>query len=89
MLDRDTKNVPWFAPVLIVGATLCRYINLQITHAEGVKEGVFSSFLQMRGSIPTFWTQESSISIPKPPIVNSRVDPMYSATQVSCGNEPA
>eukprot|EP00903_Cladosiphon_okamuranus_P008585 g8235.t1 len=53
----------------------------QIAHAEGVKEGVFSSFLQMRGSIPTFWTQESSISIPKPPIVNSRVDPMYSATQ--------
>lgn len=36
----------------------------------------------MRGSIPTFWTQESAISIPKPPIVNSRVDPMYSATQV-------
>ncbi|CAB1096112.1 unnamed protein product [Ectocarpus sp. CCAP 1310/34] len=53
----------------------------QIAHAEGIKEGVFSSFLQMRGSIPTFWTQESSISIPKPPIVNSRVDPMYSATQ--------
>lgn len=57
---------------------------MQIAHAEGVKEGVFSSFLQMRGSIPTFWTQESSISVPKPPIVNSRVDPMYSATQVNC-----
>ncbi|CAM9180188.1 unnamed protein product, partial [Hapterophycus canaliculatus] len=52
-----------------------------IAHAEGIKEGIFSSFLQMRGSIPTFWTQESSISIPKPPIVNRRVDPMYSATQ--------
>lgn len=36
----------------------------------------------MRGSIPTFWTQESAIAVPKPPIVNSRVDPMYSATQV-------
>ncbi|CAM9094825.1 unnamed protein product [Laminaria digitata] len=53
----------------------------QIAHAEAIKEGVFSSFVQMRGSIPTFWTQESAISIPKPPIVNSRVDPMYSATQ--------
>ncbi|CAM9112844.1 unnamed protein product [Choristocarpus tenellus] len=53
----------------------------QIVHAEAVKEGIFSSFVQMRGSIPTFWTQESSVTMPKPPIVLSRVDPMYTATQ--------
>ncbi|CAM9514219.1 unnamed protein product [Discosporangium mesarthrocarpum] len=53
----------------------------QIVHAEAVKEGVFSSFVQMRGSIPIFWTQESSMTLPKPPIVLSRVDPMYTATQ--------
>jgi hypothetical protein len=53
----------------------------QIVHAESVKEGLFSSFLQMRGSIPTFWTQESSVTLPKPPIVLSRVDPTYAATQ--------
>lgn len=57
-------------------------VRLQIVHAEAVKEGVFSSFVQMRGSIPTFWMQKSSISTPKPDIVNSRVDPLYSATQV-------
>ena len=33
----------------------------QIIHDEStIGEGVFSSFLQVRGSIPTFWTQESS-----------------------------
>ena len=30
----------------------------QIMHDESASaEGTFSSFLQMRGSIPTFWTQ--------------------------------
>ncbi|GKY92743.1 hypothetical protein MPSEU_000244300 [Mayamaea pseudoterrestris] len=43
--------------------------------------GVFSSYIQMRGSIPTFWTQESSVTMPKPPIEINRVDPSYSATQ--------
>ncbi len=54
----------------------------QIVHAEGAGEGVFSAFLQMRGSIPTFWTQESGVTIPKPPIVLSRVDTTYFATQL-------
>jgi hypothetical protein len=34
------------------------------------------------GSIPTFWTQESSVTIPKPPIELNRVDPTYTATQL-------
>jgi hypothetical protein len=54
----------------------------QIIHDESTSpEGVFSSFLQIRGSIPTFWTQESSVTMPKPPIVLNRVDPTYQATQ--------
>ena len=53
----------------------------QIVHEEGVSEGTFSSFLQMRGSIPTFWTQETSVTMPKPPIVLNRVDPTYAASQ--------
>jgi hypothetical protein len=54
----------------------------QITHDESTSpEGVFSSYLQIRGSIPTFWTQESSVTMPKPPIVLNRVDPTYQATQ--------
>jgi phosphatidylinositol 3,5-bisphosphate 5-phosphatase len=47
----------------------------QVVHAHGVGEGLFSSFLQVRGSIPTFWTQETSVTMPKPPIVLNRIDP--------------
>jgi len=57
----------------------------QIIHDESgakVDAGIFSSFLQMRGSIPTYWTQESSVTMPKPPIVLNRVDPTYKATQL-------
>jgi phosphatidylinositol 3,5-bisphosphate 5-phosphatase len=56
----------------------------QILHDESkaVSNGVFSSYLQMRGSIPTFWTQESSVTMPKPPIELNRVDPTYTATQL-------
>ena len=53
----------------------------QLVHEEGTREGTFSSFLQMRGSIPTFWTQETSVTMPKPPIVLNRVDPTYAASQ--------
>ena len=56
----------------------------QIVHDESkaVSNGVFSSYLQVRGSIPTFWTQESSVTMPKPPIELNRVDPTYTATQL-------
>ena len=55
----------------------------QVLHDESASAsaGAFSSYLQMRGSIPTFWTQESSVTMPKPPIVLNRVDPTYHATQ--------
>jgi hypothetical protein len=55
----------------------------QILHDESMSfPGIFSSFLQVRGSIPTFWTQESSVTMPKPPIELNRVDPTYTATQL-------
>ena len=41
----------------------------QIVEDESMGEGQFSSFVQYRGSIPIFWTQETSVTIPKPPIV--------------------
>ncbi len=55
----------------------------QIVHDESKSSGcgIFSSFLQVRGSIPTFWTQESSVTMPKPPIELTIVDPSYRATQ--------
>jgi hypothetical protein len=56
----------------------------QILHDESKagSSGIFSSYLQVRGSIPTFWTQESSVTMPKPPIELNRVDPTYTATQL-------
>jgi len=55
----------------------------QILHDETFSgsKGTFSSFIQMRGSIPTYWTQESSVTMPKPPIILNRIDPTYKATQ--------
>lgn len=55
----------------------------QICHDEttSASSGTFSSFLQVRGSIPTYWTQESSVTMPKPPIELNRVDPTYQATR--------
>jgi phosphatidylinositol 3,5-bisphosphate 5-phosphatase len=56
----------------------------QILHDESshTSNGTFSSYMQVRGSIPTFWTQESSVTMPKPPIELNRVDPTYTATQL-------
>lgn len=56
----------------------------QIVHDQSkfTSAGAFSSYLQIRGSIPIFWTQESSVTMPKPPIELNRVDPTYAATQL-------
>ncbi|XP_065323489.1 polyphosphoinositide phosphatase-like isoform X3 [Gordionus sp. m RMFG-2023] len=35
----------------------------------------YSSYVQFRGSIPTFWCQESSKMVPKPPILLNNTDP--------------
>ncbi|KAG7387273.1 hypothetical protein PHYBOEH_008319 [Phytophthora boehmeriae] len=53
----------------------------QIIEDESMGPGKFSSFVQHRGSIPVFWSQETSATLPKPPIVLNRVDPTYNATQ--------
>ncbi|OWR48279.1 putative FIG4 protein [Danaus plexippus plexippus] len=36
---------------------------------------IFSSFVQMRGSIPSFWSQDISKMVPKPAIMIDRSDP--------------
>lgn len=53
----------------------------QIVHEEGAGLGIFSSYVQVRGSIPIYWTQETSVTLPKPPIVVNRVDPSYVASR--------
>ena len=55
----------------------------QIIHDETPgADGVFSSYLQVRGSIPTYWTQESRVTTLRPPIVLNRVDSTYFLTQL-------
>jgi hypothetical protein len=53
----------------------------QVIQYDGGNDWKFSSYVQMRGSIPTYWYQETSVTMPKPPILLNRVDPDYLATQ--------
>ena len=53
----------------------------QILQLDSGKQAKYSSYLQMRASIPTYWHQEASVTTPKPPILINRVDPSYEATQ--------
>ncbi|ETS60698.1 hypothetical protein PaG_04601 [Moesziomyces aphidis] len=39
----------------------------------------YTSYVMMRGSIPVYWTQDSTNMSPRPPIEISLVDPYYSA----------
>jgi hypothetical protein len=39
-----------------------------------------SSFTQVRGSIPLYWGQDTSMMSPKPTIIVTRIDPFYSST---------
>ncbi|CAL1363520.1 unnamed protein product [Linum trigynum] len=48
----------------------------------GSCKGKMSSVVQMRGSIPLFWSQEASRFSPKPDIVLQRYDPTYEATKL-------
>ncbi|CAG4985838.1 unnamed protein product [Colias eurytheme] len=50
----------------------------QIVHDSMISSfsnGRFSSFVQMRGSIPSFWSQDISKMVPKPAIAIDRSDP--------------
>ncbi|EPS69498.1 hypothetical protein M569_05268, partial [Genlisea aurea] len=46
----------------------------------GSYKGQMSSVVQVRGSIPLFWSQEASRFSPKPDIILQRYDPTYEAT---------
>lgn len=54
----------------------------QIVQLDCGPHATFASYVQMRGSIPTYWYQETSVTNPKPPILVDRIDPNYLATQV-------
>lgn len=44
--------------------------------------GRLSSFVQLRASIPVFWSQIGNIATPKPPILLGPVDPTFKAAQL-------
>lgn len=52
-----------------------------IQHEDSYRSN-FCSYLQVRASIPTYWYQETSVTMPKPPILINRVDPDFRATEV-------
>jgi hypothetical protein len=41
----------------------------QILQHEDGKLATYASYVQYRGSIPTYWAQETSVTMPKPPIL--------------------
>lgn len=56
--------------------------QIVLDEETGSCKGKMSSVLQMRGSIPLFWSQEASRFSPKPDIILQRYDPTYEATKL-------
>lgn len=55
----------------------------QIVHDASVSsfsQGFFTSFVQLRGSLPDRWSQDASKIVPKPPIIQDCADPYYEPT---------
>ncbi|XP_073226134.1 phosphatidylinositol-3-phosphatase SAC1 isoform X2 [Cicer arietinum] len=55
--------------------------QIVLDEETGSCKGKMSSVVQMRGSIPLFWSQEASRFSPKPDIILQRYDPTYQATK--------
>ncbi|KAI7739858.1 hypothetical protein M8C21_020869 [Ambrosia artemisiifolia] len=56
--------------------------QIVLDEEAGSFKGKMSSVVQMRGSIPLFWSQEASRLSPKPDIILQRYDPTYEATKL-------
>ena len=54
----------------------------QIMQVDVGKNARYCSYVQVRGSIPTYWYQETSVTMPKPPILLNRRDSSYLASKV-------
>lgn len=55
----------------------------QIVHDASISnfsKGFFTSFVQIRGSLPDRWSQDSTKIVPKPTIVQDFIDPYHEAT---------
>ncbi|KDP42390.1 hypothetical protein JCGZ_02447 [Jatropha curcas] len=56
--------------------------QIVLDEEAGSCKGKMSSVVQLRGSIPLFWSQEASRFSPKPDIILQRYDPTYQATKL-------
>ncbi|KAF8411881.1 hypothetical protein HHK36_004439 [Tetracentron sinense] len=56
--------------------------QIVLDEEAGSCKGKMSSVVQMRGSIPLFWSQEASRFSPKPDIILQRYDPTYQSTKL-------
>ncbi|KAF8306902.1 hypothetical protein DL93DRAFT_2065154 [Clavulina sp. PMI_390] len=54
-------------------------LERETTGGGRVPNARYTSYVQYRGSIPVYWTQETSQMTPKPPIEVTIMDPYYSA----------
>lgn len=45
---------------------------------------VCSSFVQVRGSVPTYWMQKPSMVNPKPAIERTSLDTQFAETPITC-----
>ncbi|KAF6139392.1 hypothetical protein GIB67_026234 [Kingdonia uniflora] len=55
--------------------------QIVLDEESGSCKGKMSSVVQMRGSIPLFWSQEAARLSPKPDIILQRYDPTYQSTK--------
>jgi phosphatidylinositol 3,5-bisphosphate 5-phosphatase len=56
----------------------------QIVHRSHDSTGLagsYAAFVQFRGSVPLFWTQETSVANPRPDIEFTMLDPTFSVTR--------
>ncbi|KAG9144517.1 hypothetical protein Leryth_010735 [Lithospermum erythrorhizon] len=56
--------------------------QIVLDEEAGSSKGKMTSVVQMRGSIPLFWSQEASKFSPKPDIILQRYDPTYESTKL-------
>ncbi len=68
---------------VVANAWNCLWFLLDVKVEQVVDDywGRLSSFVQLRASIPVFWSQIGNIATPKPPILLGPVDPTFKAAQ--------
>jgi hypothetical protein len=49
-------------------------------------DGHYTSHVQLRASVPLFWTQESSMMVARPPILVQKIDPCHYTTRLHFQN---